>query len=115
MDVDIAARARAYLPIYRVLIDKSPSDYQHVCTAIEALKDVGTREDIPRLYKYIDHEKAWIRHDVLEGIGHILGMKIKRPLIPSYGMPLPVEVEPWEKKTRFIIEQTLVSEHILEK
>lgn len=115
MEVGLATRARAYLPIYRVLIDNAPSDYQHVYVAVKALKDVGTREDIPRLYKYMDHEKAWIRHDVLEGIGRILGMKIKRPLIPSYEMPLPAEVEPWEMKTRSIIEQTLVGEHILEK
>jgi len=113
MDKELVARATAYLPIYRVLIDKAPSDYQHVYVAIEALKDVGTQEDIRRLYKYIDDKKAWIRHDVLEGIGRILGMKIKRPLIPSYGGPLSEEAKAWEKKTRSIIEQKLASEHIL--
>jgi len=115
MEKDITTRARAYLPIYRVVIDKAPSNYQRVYIAIEALKNVGTREDIRRLYKYVDHEKAWIRHDVLEGIGRILGMEIKRPLITSYGMPLPADVKAWEEKARSAIAQTLVSEHLLEK
>jgi len=115
MEKDLTTRARAYLPIYRVLIDKAPSNYQCVYIAIEALKNVGTREDIRRLYKYVNHEKAWIRHDVLEGIGRILGMEIKRPLITDYGMPLPANVKTWEEKTRSIIKQTLISEHLLEK
>ncbi len=113
MKKELAVRARAYLPIYRVLIDKAPSDYQHVYVAIEALKDMGTREDIRRLYKYMDDKKAWIRHDVLEGIGRILGMKIKRPPITSYETPLSEETKTWEEKTRSIIEQKLASEHIL--
>ena len=113
IEKDLAARAKAYLPIYRVLIDKAPSDYQRVYIAVEALKSVGTREDIRRLYKYIDHEKAWMRHDVLEGIGRILGIEVKRPLIPSYEMPLPADVKPWEEKTRSIIEQTLIKERPL--
>jgi hypothetical protein len=113
MEKELADRARAYLPIYRVLIDKAPSGYQHIYVAIEALKNVGTREDIRRLYMYIDDEKAWIRHDVLEGIGRILGMEIKRPLITSYGMPLSDDAKTWEEKTRSIIEQILTSEHIL--
>jgi hypothetical protein len=113
MEKELANRARAYLPIYRVLIDKAPSDYQRVYIAIEALKNVGTREDIRRLYKYMNDEKAWIRHDVLEGIGRILGMEVKRPLITSYEMPLSEEAKTWEEKTRSIIEQRLASEHIL--
>lgn len=115
MEKDLTDRAVAYLPIYRVLIDKSPSNYQHIYVAIEALKNVGTREDIRRLYKYVDHSKAWIRHDVLEGLGRILGMKMKRPWITSYEMPLPPDVEPWEEKTRSIIERILVDEGLLEK
>jgi hypothetical protein len=114
MEKKLTDRARAYLPIYKVLIDKTPDEYyQHVYVAIKALKDVGTREDIPRLYKYIDNDKAWIRHDVLEGIGRILGMKIKRPIIPGYGETLSEEAKVWEKETRSIIEQKLTSEHIL--
>ena len=112
MDKELADRARAYLPIYRVLIDKAPKGYQHVYVAIKAIKDVGTREDIPRLYRYIDDEKAWIRHDVLEGIGRILGMETKRPLIASYGATLSEEAKTWEKKTRSVIEQKLASENM---
>ena len=113
MEKELVERARAYLPIYRVLIDKMPDEYyQHVYVAIKALKDVGTREDIPRLYKYIDNDKAWIRHDALEGIGRILGMNIKRPIITGYGTTLSEEAKAWEKETRSIIEQKLASEHI---
>jgi len=113
MEKDLTSRARAYLAIYRVLIDKAPNDYQRVHIAIEALKNVGTREDVHRLYKYVDHEKAWIRHDVLEGLGRILGIKIKRPLITSYEMSLPPEVELWEKETISKIEQVLLNEGLL--
>jgi len=112
MNKELTERATTYLPIYRALIDKAPKGYQHVYVAIEALKDVGTREDIPRLYKYIDNDRDSIRHEVLEGIGRILGMKIKRPTIHSYSMPLSEEVKTWEKNTRAMLEQRLASEHI---
>jgi len=115
MEKNMTARAKAYLPIYRVLIDKAPPNYQRVHIAISGLKNVGAREDIRRLYKYVDDEKTWMRHDVLEGIGRILGMKIKRPLITSYLMPLPPNAEPWEKKTRSTIEKALVNENLLGK
>jgi len=115
MEKDLTTRARAYIPIYRALIDKAPPNYQRVYVVIEALKNVGTREDICRLYKHLDHEKAWIRHDVLEGLGRILGMKIKRPSIPGYEMPenLSPDVKAWEKRTRSTIEKTLASNNIL--
>lgn len=115
MDKELTTRAKAYLPIYRALIDKAPSGYQHVSVAINALKDVGISEDISRLYKYIDNDKAWIRHDVLEGISRILGMKVKRPAIPAYGEPLSPEVKAWEAETRSVIDQKLASEHILSR
>jgi len=83
MEKNMTARARAYLPIYRTLIDKAPPGYQRIYVAIEALKNVGTREDIGRLYRHIDDEKAWMRHDVAEGLGRILGMKTKRPSITT--------------------------------
>jgi hypothetical protein len=110
MEKNLTTRAKAYIPIYRVLIDKAPPGYQRVYVAIEALKDVGTREDIKRLYKYLDHEKAWIRHNVLEGLGRILGMEVKRPTVTSYEMPLPPGVEQWEKETRTAIEKILANE-----
>ncbi len=115
MEKNITMRARVYLPIYRALIDKASPNYQRVYVAIEALKNVGTREDICRLYKHLDHEKAWIRHDVLEGLGRILGMKIKRPLIPAYEIPenLHPDVKAWEKRMRSTIEKTLASNNIL--
>jgi len=115
MEKNITMRARVYLPIYRALIDKAPPDYQRVYVAIEALKNVGTREDICRLYKHLDHEKAGIRHDVIEGLGRILGMKIKRPLIPAYEIPenLHPDVKAWEKRMRSTIEKTLASNNIL--
>ncbi len=115
MEKNMTARAKAYLPIYRVLIDKAPPNYQRVHVAISGLKNVGIREDILRLYKYLDDEKTWMRHDVLEGIGRILGMKIKRPSITSYCMPLPPNVEPWEKEARSTIERALVNENLLSK
>jgi len=115
MEKNMTARAKAYLPIYRVLIDKAPPNYQRVHIAISGFKNVGAREDIRRLYKYVDDEKTSMRHDVLEGIGRILGMKIKRPLITSYLMPLPPNVKPWEKKTRSTIEKALANENLLGK
>lgn len=115
MEKNMTARAKAYLPIYRVLIDKAPPNYQRVHIAISGFKNVGVREDIRRLYKYVDDEKTWMRHDVLEGIGRILGMKIKRPLITSYCMPLPLNVKPWEKKARSTIEKALANENLLSK
>jgi hypothetical protein len=117
MEKNLTTRAKACIPIYRVLIDKAPPDYQMVYIAIEALKNVGTREDIKRLYKYLDHEKAWIRHDVLEGLGRILGMKVRRPEIISYEIPekLPYNVKAWEKETRSAIEKVLANKGLLMK
>lgn len=115
MEKNMTARAKAYLPIYRILTDKAPPNYQGVYVAISGLKNVGTREDIRRLYKYVDDEKTSVRHDVLEGIGRILGMKIKHPSITSYCMPLPPNVEPWEKEARSSIEKALVNENLLSK
>lgn len=109
MDKELTARAKAYLPIYRALIDKAPGDYQHISVAIDALKSVGTSEDISRLYKYIDNDKAWMRHEVLEGIGRILGMKVKRPAILAYREPLSPEVKAWETETRSVIDQKLAN------
>jgi len=105
----LTARAKSYLPIYRALIDNAPDDYQRVFIGIKALKAVGQREDIHRLYKYINHKKAWIRHDVLEGIGRILSMEIKRPSIPSYMMPQSraPHIKQWETKTQAAIEKAL--------
>ena len=113
MDETLVTRARTYLPIYRVLLDKAPAGYQCVSTAIEALKDVGTREDVSRLYEYVDDEKASVRHEVLEGIGRILGLEVKHPYILSYMMPLPARVEQWEKETRSTIEEAMTKENLL--
>ena len=115
MEKELVERAKAYLPLYRTLIDKAPPNYQRVRIAIDALRNVGTKEDIPRLYKYVDHEKASIRHNVLEGLGRILHVKMKRPSITSYMMPLPPDVEPWERKTRSIIEEILANEGLIER
>ena len=109
MEKNMTARARAYLPIYRVLIDNAPPNHQKVHIAIEALKDVGTREDIGRLYKSLNHEKAWIRHNVIDGLGRILGIRTRRPSIPGYQIPesLPPEVKAWEKEMRARLENRL--------
>jgi len=117
MEKNMTSRAKAYLPIYRVLIDEVPSDYQRVHVAVSGLKNVGTRKDIKRLYSYLDHKKAWIRHDVFEGLGRILGMKIKRPLILGYQTPenLSPKVKAWENKTRSSIEKALANEGLLGK
>ena len=113
MEKNLTTCAKAYIPIYRVLIDKAPPDYQRVYVAIEALKSVGTREDVNRLYKYLDHDKAWIRHDVLEGLGRILGMEVKRPTITSYEMPLPARRRAVGKETRAAIEKVLANEGLI--
>jgi hypothetical protein len=111
----LASRARAYLPIYRTLVDKAPPGYDHVYVGIEGLKNVGTREDLRRLYEFHGHRKAWVRHDVLEGLGRILGKPVKRLEIISYEMPLPPEVAPWEEKTLSHLEKVLREQGILDK
>ena len=117
MEKNMTERARAYLPIYRMLIDKAPADYQRVHVGIEALKNVGAREDVHRLYKYLNHKNAWIRHNVLEGLGRILKIKIKRPSIPSYEMPQSrsTHIVEWEKQTRATIKKALIEEGFLVK
>ena len=87
MDKNMTDRATTYLPIYRAIIDNAPQSYQRIYIGIEALQAIGGRKDIPRLYKHLNHEKASLRHGVLEGLGRILGMEIKRPRITSYLMP----------------------------
>ena len=117
MEKNMTTRAITYLPIYRVLIDKAFPHNKKVYIGIEALKNIGGREDIYRLYKYLNDKKASIRHDVLEGLGRILGMKIKRPSIPSYEIPenLTSDIEVWEKEMRTTIKKALIDEGLLEK
>lgn len=115
MDKKMTERAKTYLPIYRVLIDKAPSGSQRVHIGIEALKNVGGREDIYRLYKHLNDKKASMRHDVLEGIGRILGMKIKRPIIRGYEIPdnLAPNVKQWESDSRAAIQKAMKEEGLL--
>ncbi|MHC4989248.1 MAG: hypothetical protein ACYTFX_12270 [Planctomycetota bacterium] len=115
-DKNMTERAIAYLPIYRTIIDNAPQDYQRIHISIKALKTIGGREDILRLYKYLDHEKAWMRHNVLEGLGRILGMDIKRPRITSYLMPesRAPHIQEWEKQTRAAIRKALMEEGLIE-
>lgn len=115
MEESLTSRARAYLPIYRTLVDRASPNYHCVYVGIEGLKNVGTHEDLRRLYKFRSHEKAWARHDVLEGLGRILGKPVKRPEIISYEMPLPPEVAPWERKTLAELEKMLTEQGILKK
>lgn len=109
-------RAKAYLPIYRVLIDKSPADYKGVPVGITALKFVGTRQDVHRLYKKLDHKQEWVRHFALEGIGRILKTEIIRPN-SSYGTPQmrPDQIVEWEKRAQNTIKKAMIKEGLLEK
>ncbi len=107
----LASRAKAYLPVYRVLIDRAPPGYGRIPIGIEGLRNVGTVDDLPRLVRFLDHEKRWVRHDVLEGLGRILGHPCKRPLITSYEMPLPPGVESWERETRAELERILAEQN----
>lgn len=110
MEEPLASRARAYLPVYRILVDRAPPGYGRLPVGIEGLKNVGTADDLPRLARFLDHEMIWVRHDVLEGLGRILGYPCKRPMITSYGMPLPPEVESWERETRAELERRLAEQ-----
>ena len=107
MEEPLASRARAYLPVYRTLVDRAPPGYGRLPVGIEGLKNVGTLQDLDRLCRFLDHEKTWVRHDVLEGLGRILGFPCKRPLITSYEMPLPPGVELWEQEVRTVLEGRL--------
>jgi hypothetical protein len=49
-DQAMCARARAYLPVYRAFAD-TPGATWRTRVAIEALKDVGTNEDLLRLHR----------------------------------------------------------------
>lgn len=112
MEEPLASRARAYLPVYRILVDRAPPGYGRLPVGIEGLKNVGTADDLPRLARFLDHETVWVRHDVLEGLGRILGFPCKRPMITSYGMPLPPEVESWERETRAELERRLAEQGV---
>ncbi|MBW8014559.1 MAG: hypothetical protein FVQ82_00070 [Planctomycetes bacterium] len=109
---NMKARAIAYLPIYRILIDDAARGNKNIYIGIDALKSIGTREDIHRLYKHLNHEKASLRHDVIEGIGRILGMNIKRPHIQSYLMPesRAGHIQKWEKEMQAIIKKAIEEE-----
>jgi hypothetical protein len=74
---------------------------------------VGTREELARLYRFHNDEKVWIRHEVLEGIGRILGVPVKRPYVTSYGMPLPPGADAWERATQADLEQHLKAEGMI--
>ena len=106
-EVALASRAKAYLSVYRVLVDRAPPGYGRISIGIEGLRNVGTGDDLPRLARFLDHETDWMRHDVLEGMGRILGLPCKRPPIPSYGRPLPPEVAAWEQRTRAELEKRM--------
>ena len=112
MEEPLASRARAYLPVYRILVDRAPPGYGRLPVGIEGLRNVGTVDDLPRLARFLDHETIWIRHDVFEGLGRILGFPCKRPMITSYGMPLPPEVESWERETRAELERRLAEQGV---
>ena len=112
MEEPLASRARAYLPVYRILVDRAPPGYGRLPVGIEGLRNVGTVDDLPRLARYLDHETIWVRHDVFEGLGRILGFPCKRPMITSYGMPLPPEVESWERETREELERRLAEQGV---
>lgn len=115
MDEHLTSQARAYLPVYRILLDRAPQDCRGIDIGIEALKNVGTREDLGRLYRFHAHPKAWVRHEVLEGLGRILGKCVKRPMITSYEMPLPAEVAPWENAALAELEPMLRAQGIIEE
>ena len=110
MEEPLTSRARAYLPVYRILVDCAPPGYGRLPVGIEGLRNVGTVDDLPRLARFLDHETIWVRHDVFEGLGRILGFPCKRPMIISYMLPLPPEVGIWERDTRAALERMLAEQ-----
>jgi hypothetical protein len=114
--------ARAYLPIYRALLDNAqeqgwapPRSSMGASWSVNALRAVGTRQDIVRLYRSVDCAHAPIRHDVLEGIGRILGHPVKRPMITAYPSDgsLPDDIVVWESETRVMLEELMRAEGFL--
>ena len=110
-DKAMCARARAYLPVYRAFAD-TPGATSLTRIAIEALKDVGTDEDLLRLYRYRDDSTDLVRHEVLDGEA-FLGLNVKRPEILSYQTPLPADVVRWEKATQATIEAVLKARGVI--
>jgi hypothetical protein len=112
MEEPLASRARAYLPIYRLLTDQAAAGYERNM-AVEALSSVGAREDLRRLYRFRKDPKAFVRHNALEGLGRILGRPVRRPEITSYQMPLPAGVAEWERATLQELERLLKAQGVI--
>lgn len=104
MEASLVARAQAYLPIYRALLDYAPPNYGRQNVGIEGLQNVGTSEDVERLWRFRTHPDAWVRHDVLEGVGRILGHPVKPPHILSYDGYVKPDVVEWERTTMAELE-----------
>lgn len=119
MNESMAARARIYLPIYRALLDNAsrkcgddPVTTPFIGMCIEALSGVGTREDIMRLYAFRLNKRASLRHNVLEGLGRILGRPVKRPRITTYpdDGSVPQYMLAWEVETLAMLEGLMKAE-----
>ncbi len=104
----VAARTLTYRPLYRLLIDYRPAG-GNAYLGVEALKLVGEAEDLHRLTPFLDHERATVRFDALEGVARLLEVEIpERPGIPGYTDPLPRVILDWEEVARARVHRALV-------
>jgi hypothetical protein len=122
MDDAMALRARAYLPVYRYLLDLAEGTCLHkpiacrgVGMGVEALAAVGTEEDLLRLWRFCRSTWAPARHDALEGLARILGYATQRPEMRAYdaGEALPDAVLAWEAHTISELEPLLRARGLL--
>jgi hypothetical protein len=107
MDPELVRRAAAYLPIYRLFADAGCRGM-----AIEALSDVGTFEDIPRLAAVLEDLRGSVRHDALQGLERLLGLDLdKKPMIPAYGpdASLPDAALLWEREAQNAVRAALAA------
>lgn len=117
-NVDLINRAKAYLPIYRYFLDHAPADapkwspkYFGVSPSIDAMDFVGTRDDIPRLWKFRHFPSEVVRFQVLEIVARMLGTPTKRPRVEPYGDgPTPQELVDWEAKTQSTLEALMATQ-----
>lgn len=117
-DADLIHRAKAYLPIYRYFLDHAPADapkwspkYFGVSPSIDAMDFLGTREDIPRLWKFRHFPYEMVRFQVLEILARMLGTPTKRPRVEPYGDgPIPQELVDWEAKTQSTLEALMATQ-----
>ena len=111
----ITKRCLAYLPIYRTICDRAPEGYPWATVVVEPLRDIGDREDILRLYKFVNHERAYVRAEALDGLCRILRINMRMPAVMSWGLPLAPEVLEQEKRMQEAVRAALREQGLLPK